>query len=77
MTIELSANFLEDPLGPLGLGPLGLVFIYNTGKWTTKGSYRRLEKSHKVWVMMMIAASFMWVGAAEKSEQSKTILKNQ
>ena len=25
---------------------------------------RRLEKSHEVWMMMMIAASLMWAGAA-------------
>ena len=35
-----------------------------------------LKKSHKVWMMMMIAASLMWVGAAEKPEQSKMIFKN-
>ena len=32
---------------------------------TTKGGYRLLEK---VWMMMMIAASLMWAGAAEKPE---------
>ena len=41
---------------------------------TTKGGSRRLEKSHKVW-MMMIAASWMWAGAAEKPEQSNMTLK--
>ena len=35
---------------------------------TTKGGSRRLEKSHKVWMMMMTAASLMWAGAAEKPE---------
>ena len=35
---------------------------------TTKGGFRRLEKSHKVWMMMMIAASLMWAGAAEKPD---------
>ena len=43
---------------------------------TTKGGSRRLEKSHKVWMMMMIAASLMWAGAAEKPEQSKMTFKN-
>ena len=37
-------------------------------KSTTKGGSRRLEKSHKVWMMMMIAASLMWAGAAEKPD---------
>ena len=37
---------------------------------TTKGGSRRLEKGHKVWMMMMIAASLIWSGAAEKPEQS-------
>ena len=40
----------------------------------TKGGFRRLEKSHKVW-MMMIAASLMWARAAEKPEQSKMTFK--
>ena len=43
---------------------------------TTKGGSRRLEKSHKVRMMMMIAASLMWAGAAEKPEQSKMTFKN-
>ena len=43
---------------------------------TTKGGYRRLEKSHKVWMMMTTAASLMWAGAAEKPEQSKMTFKN-
>ena len=43
---------------------------------TTKGGSRRLEKSHKVWMIMMIAASLMWAGAAEKPEQSKMTFKN-
>ena len=43
---------------------------------TTKGGSRRLEKSHEVWMMMMIAASLMWAGAAEKTEQSKMTFKN-
>ena len=34
----------------------------------TKGGSRRLEKSHKVWMMMMIVASLMWAGAAEKTD---------
>ena len=42
----------------------------------TKGGSRRLEKSHEVWMMMMIAASWMWAGAAEKPEQSKMTFKN-
>ena len=40
------------------------------GLYTTKGGSRRLEKSHKVW-MMMIAASLIWAGAAEEPEKSK------
>ena len=43
---------------------------------TTKGSSRRLEKSHEVWMMMIIAVSLMWAGAAEKPEQSKMTFKN-
>jgi len=36
---------------------------------TTKGGSRRLEKSHKVWMMMMmITASLMWAGVAEKPD---------
>ena len=43
----------------------------------TKGGSRRLEKSHKVWMMMMmIAASLMRAGAVEKPEQSKMTFKN-
>ena len=33
-------------------------------------------KKVKVWMMMMIAASLMWAGAAEKPEQSKMTFKN-
>ena len=40
-----------------------------------KGGSYRLEKSHKVW-MMMTAASLMWARTAEKPEQSKMILIN-
>ena len=47
-----------------------------TARCTTKGGSRRLEKSHKVWMMMMIAASLMWAGAAEKPEQSKMTFRN-
>ena len=36
----------------------------------------RLEKSHKVWMMMMIAASLMLAGAAEKPELSKMTFKS-
>ena len=50
---------------------------------TTKGGSRRLEKSHKVWMMMMIVASLMWAGAAEREherecerEQPKLALKS-
>ena len=43
---------------------------------TTKGGSRRLEKSHKAWMMMMIAASLMRARAAEKPEQSKMTFKN-
>ena len=43
---------------------------------TTKGGSRRLEKSRKVWMIMMIAASLMWAGVAEKPKQSKMIFKN-
>ena len=45
-------------------------------KFTTKGGSRRLEKSHKVWMMMMIAARLMWAEAAEMPEQSKITFKN-
>ena len=41
-----------------------------------KGGARRIEKSHKVWMMMMIAASLVWAGAAETPEQSKLTLEN-
>ena len=34
------------------------------------------KKSHKVWMIMMIAASLMWAGAAEMPEQSKMTFKN-
>ena len=34
-------------------------------------------KSHKVWMMMMIAANLIWAVAAEKPEQSKMMFKNQ
>ena len=43
---------------------------------TTKGGSIRLEKSHEVWMMMMIAAGLMWAGAAEKREQLKVALKS-
>jgi len=41
-----------------------------------QGGSRRLEKSHIVWMMMLIAAGLMWAGAAEKPEQSKMTFKN-
>ena len=53
-----------------------LVSVTINITYTTKGGSRRLEKSHKVWMMMMIAASLMWAGAAEKPEQSKMTFKN-
>ena len=40
---------------------------------TTKGGSHWLKKSHKVWMMMMIAASLMWARASEMPEQSKMI----
>ena len=43
---------------------------------TWKQHSRRLEKSHGVWMMMMIAASLIWAGASEKPEQSKITFKN-
>ena len=43
---------------------------------TTKGSSRRLEKNHEVWMMMMIAAGLMWAGAAKKREQLKVARKS-
>ena len=44
---------------------------------TTKGGSRRLEESHKVWMMMMmITASLMWAGVAEKPDQSEMTFKN-
>ena len=43
---------------------------------TTKGGSGQLEKSHKVWMIMMIAASLIWAGAAEKPEQFKMTFKN-
>ena len=52
------------------------VAITHPTLYTTKGGSRRLEKSHKVWMMMMITASLMWAKAAEKPEQSKIIFKN-
>ena len=41
---------------------------------STKGGSRRLEKSHKVWLILM-----MWAGAAERErehEQPKLALKS-
>ena len=35
----------------------------------TKGGSRRLEKSHEVWMMMMIAGSLKWAGAAERERE--------
>ena len=43
---------------------------------TTKGGSRRLKKSREVWMTMMIAASLIWAGVAEKPEQSKMTNKN-
>ena len=34
--------------------------------YNIKGGPRRLEKSDKVWMIMMITASLIWAGAAEK-----------
>ena len=64
----------------------------NATKMLTKQTYeistnvayykRRLSptgKSHEVWMMMMIAASLMWAGAAERErecEQPKLALKS-
>ena len=53
-----------------------MMICISVYKCTTKGGSRRLEKSHNVWMMMMIAASLMWAGAAEKPEQSKMTFKN-
>ncbi len=49
---------------------------YKMIEYTTKGGSRQLENSHKVWMMIMIAASLMWAGVAEKREQSKMAFKN-
>ena len=35
-----------------------------------------MGKSHEVWMMMIIAVSLMWGGAAEKPEQYKITFKN-
>ena len=35
-----------------------------------------MEKSHKIWMMVMIAAGWMWVEAAKKCEQLKVVLKS-
>ena len=35
----------------------------------------QLEKSHKVWTVMMIAASLMWAEAVEKHDQPRVALK--
>ena len=50
---------------------------------TTKGGSCHLEKSHEVWMMMMIVASLMWAGASEcehehecEREQPKLALKS-
>ena len=40
---------------------------------TIKGGARQLEKSHHVWIMMMIVASLKWTGAPEKSERNDII----
>ena len=41
---------------------------------TTKSGSRILEKIHKIWMMMMIAAGLMWAGAEEKREQFEMAL---
>ena len=48
-----------------------MVTITSSDRSTTKSGYRRMEKNHKVWMMMMIAAGLMWAGVAEKCEQLK------
>ena len=47
-----------------------LIFLSYFIIFLTKGGSRRLEKIHKVWMMMMITASLMWARAAEMPEQS-------
>ena len=49
---------------------LHILYSEETCKYT-KGGSRRLEKSHKVWMMMMIAASLMWAGAAEREREQE------
>ena len=44
-------------------------FTKHAAQITTKGGSRRLEKSRKVWMMMMIVASLMWAGAAERERE--------
>ena len=41
-----------------------------------KAALANWKKSRKVWMMMMITASLMWAGAAEKPESSKMTFKN-
>ena len=60
----------------LSLPPRPLPILPSLPLFTTKGSSCRLEKKKEVWMKMMIAAILMWVGAAEKPDQSKMTFKN-
>ena len=44
---------------------------------TTKGGSCRLEKSHKVWMMMMIAEGLMWVEVAGAAQSGTEKLNEQ
>ena len=46
-----------------------LQYSFKSNVHTTKGGSRHLEKSHKVWMMMMIVTSLMWAGAAEREHE--------
>ena len=66
-TAEPAYSYIVYSYSRVKLNSLHLYFF------TTKGCSRRLEKIYLVWMTMMIAASLMWAGAAEKPEQSKRI----
>ena len=56
---------------------VSITISHECRNFTTKGGSRRLEKSYKVWMMMMMIAAFLtWAGAAEKPEHSKMTFKN-
>ena len=51
-----------------------LPFKYHKRRLSPTGKKSKVKS--QVWMMMMIAASLMWAGAAEMPEQSKMTLKN-